>query len=108
MTLYANIPKFDNPVAPSSSKLRQANQTLNTQLQLQQALLTNQTETLRGAQQTILEFKTTTENMAKDRMELLKIIEGLKADHLAREAEMRHLTVYGFHLLMNVTQYMLL
>lgn len=36
--------------------------------------------------------------MAKDRMELLKIIEGLKADQVVREAEMKHLTVYEFHL----------
>ena len=42
--------------------------------------------------------------MAKDRMEMLKIIEGLNADQVAREAEMRQLdSIY----LMNITQFML-
>lgn len=92
MALYANVPKFANPV--TSSRLRQANQNLNKQVQVQQAFLTNQSETLQDAEQTILEFKKTTEEMAKDRMELLKIIKDLKADQVAREAEMRHLTVW--------------
>jgi hypothetical protein len=95
MNLYADIPKFANP---SPSRLRQANQNLNKHLQVQQALLTNQSQTIRHAEQTIFEFKKTTEEMAQDRMELMKIIERLKVDQEAREAEMRRLTVCGFHL----------
>jgi hypothetical protein len=87
--------------------VRQANQNLNKQVQVQQTLLTNQHEVIQDAQQTIFEFKKTTEEMAKDRMELLKIIESFKADQVAREAEMRRLTVCGFHLLMNTIEYML-
>jgi hypothetical protein len=85
--------------------LRDANQFLNKQLEAQRALFAKQSKTVQDAQQTILEFRRTTEEMAKDRMELLKIIEGLKADQVA---EMRRLTVYRFHLLTNATQYMLL
>ena len=85
--------KFTNP----PSRMRQANQNLNKHLQLQQALLTNQTQTLQQAEQMIFEFKKTKEEMAKDWMELLKIIEGLKIDQAAWGTEMRHLTVYGFH-----------
>jgi cell shape-determining protein MreC len=95
MNLYANIRKFVNP---SQSKLRQANQSLNKHLEVQQALLKNHTQTIQHAEQTIFEFKRTTEEMTKDRMELLKIIERLKEDHEVREAEMRRMTVYGFHL----------
>jgi hypothetical protein len=52
-----------------------------------------------------LEFKKTTEEMAEDRRELLKMIEGLKADHVAREAEMGRLMVYRSRLLTNTAQY---
>ena len=87
--------------------MREANQFLNKQLQAQQALLMDQSKTIQDAQQMILDLKKTAEEMANDRRELLMIIEGLKADQAAREAEMRRLTVYRFHLLMNATQYML-
>lgn len=98
MNLCANNPKFHPKLTnPSPSKLRQANQTLNRHLQVQQDFLTNQSQTLRHAEQTILDFKKTTEDMAKDRRELLKIIEGLKVDVLSREAEMRRLTVNEYH-----------
>lgn len=95
MNLYANIPKFVNP---TPSKMRQVNRNLNKHLQVQQALITNQCQTIQHAEQTIFEFKKTTEEMAKDRIELLKIIERSKVDQEAREAEMRRLTVYGFPL----------
>ena len=96
MVLNANIPpKFVNP---TPSKLRQANQSLNKNLQVQQALLTNQSLTIQRAEQTIFHFKKTAEEMAQDRMELLKIIERSKKDQEAQEAEMRCLAVCGFHL----------
>jgi nitrate reductase NapAB chaperone NapD len=70
------------------------NQTLNKQLQAQQALLNTQNETLRDTQQVMLDFKKTTEEMANDRGELLKIIEGMKTNQLTQEAEMTCLKVY--------------
>ena len=48
ITLYADIPKFGNPVAPSQIKLREANRLLNKQLQVQQALLMDQSMEGRG------------------------------------------------------------
>jgi hypothetical protein len=105
--LYVDIPKFANAAASSSSRVRGVNQLLNRQLQGQQALLMDQSNTIQDAQQTILEFKKTTEEMAEDRRELLKMIEGLKADHVAREAEMGRLMVYRSHLLTNTAQYIL-
>ena len=95
MNLNANIHKFTNP---PPSRMRQANQNLNKHLQVQQDFLTNQSQTLQHAEKTIIEFNKKTEEMAKDRMELLNIIEGFKADQVARDAEMRHLRVNGFHL----------
>ena len=50
------ISKFGNPVAPSQIKLREANRFLNKQLQVQQALLMDQSKTIQDAQETILEF----------------------------------------------------
>jgi hypothetical protein len=52
-----------------------------------------QTKTIQDAQQMILEFKKTTEDMAKERLELLKVVEDLKAN---QEAEVARLKVYRF------------
>ena len=66
--------------------------------QAQQTIFISQNKTILDAQQMMLEFKETTEEMAKDRVELLNIIEGLKANQEAQEAEMTRLKV--FHLCM--------
>ena len=88
-------PEFNNPPPQPPFRFREANQLLNQQLQAQQGLLKTQNETIRDAQHMILQFKETMEEMAKDRLELLKTIEGLK---VAQEAEMTRSKVY--HLFM--------
>ena len=62
--------------------------------QAQQTMLMTQNKTILDAQQMMLEFKKTTEEMGKDRVDLLKIIEGLQANQGAQEAEITRLKVY--------------
>lgn len=91
-------PEFNNQPAPPPFSFREANQSLNNQLQAQKALLIIQNQTIQDTQHTLLEFKKVAEEMAKDRVQLLKIIEGLTAEKVAQEAEMTRLKVY--HLFM--------
>lgn len=67
----------------------------------------DQSKTIQDAQQTISEFKKTTEELAEDRRELLKIIEDLKADQVAREAEIERSTVHQSLLLTISAHYIL-
>jgi hypothetical protein len=92
--LYADIHKFANAASRAPSRLREANQVLNEQLRGQQALVITQQKTIQDAQQMILEFKKMTEDTAKERLELLKVVDGLKAN---QEAEMTRLKVDRLH-----------
>ena len=77
------------------------------ELQAQQELLMTQSKMFHDAQQMMLEFKKTTEEMAKDRVELLKIIEGLKANQVVQEAEMTCLKVYHLFMMKRHSIYVL-
>ena len=92
--MCADTPKFLKAPPQPPFRFRKANQMLNKQLQDQQELVMTQNKTIQDAQQIILELKKTTEEMAKDRTKLFKIVEGLKANQVAQEAEMTRLKVY--------------
>ena len=91
-------PEFNNQPAPPPFRFREANQNLNNQLQAQKALLIIQSQTIQNTQHTLLEFKKVAEEVAKDRVQSLKIIESLTVEKVAQEAEMTRLKVY--HLFM--------
>ena len=91
-------PELNNQPGPSPFRFREANQNLNNQLQAQKALLIIQSQTIQNTQHTLLEFKKVAEEVVKDRVQLLKIIESLTVEKVAQEAEMTRLKVYHLFL----------
>jgi predicted transcriptional regulator len=62
-------PEFHNQRVPPPFRFREANQSLNNQIQAQKALLITQNQTIQDTQHTLLEFKKMAEEMVKARVE---------------------------------------